>query len=605
MASKRWKRPFLTEEELLQELETGTSDIECLSDDADDGDEDVIIRERIQDEEEDSNGENEDSSDDENENRSDEEIETTNDTERDNYEWVTPKKLVKWLENVEYITKDLYCQTSRLSNNEITENYPITYFLKYVPNTLFENIVQYTNMYAIQNGTTSFQPTNLSEMKAFFGLTIIAGTLRFPRLSMYWNRKLKVNVFTETMTLKRFFKLRTHVHCVDNLAPRNSEDKLWKVRPIFDSVLKRCRELDIETNVCVDEQIMPFKGKLSLKQYIKNKPHPWGIKLYMLSGESGLTYNFIIYQGKTTEFQPNLLKKYGQGATAVLHLSEHLKPGKHRLFCDNYFTTYHLLQILNEKGILAAGTIRTDRFCKPPITKKKDFVKKRRGTSELILSTDGIVLVNWLDNKPVTLASNFVGVGKEDTAKRWDKVTKTYVEVKRPEIIQKYNCSMGGTDKADALIAYYRSKSRCKKWTVRMIFHAIDMALINSWLEYKKDAAVLGIAKKDILDLLHFRMHVGESLIKVEQDHNRKRGRPSSLNESSPLTVKRQNVEVRPLDEVRYDNVGHFPEHSGQGLPLRCKNQNCGGKSRWKCTKCKIHLCLQKEKNCFMNFHQK
>ncbi|KAG5880935.1 hypothetical protein JTB14_022311 [Gonioctena quinquepunctata] len=67
---------------------------------------------------------------------------------------------------------------------------------------------------------------------------------------------------------------------------------------------------------------------------------------------------------------------------------------------------------------------------------------------------------------------------------------------------------MGGTDNADAFIAHYRSKSRCKKWTVRMIVHAIDMALINSWLEYKKDAAVLGISKKDILDLLHFRMHV-------------------------------------------------------------------------------------------------
>ncbi|KAG5899161.1 hypothetical protein JTB14_028998 [Gonioctena quinquepunctata] len=52
MASKRWKRPFLTEQELLQELKIGTSDIEYLSDDADDGDEEVVIREKLQDEEE-------------------------------------------------------------------------------------------------------------------------------------------------------------------------------------------------------------------------------------------------------------------------------------------------------------------------------------------------------------------------------------------------------------------------------------------------------------------------------------------------------------------------------------------------------------------------
>ncbi|KAG5880635.1 hypothetical protein JTB14_022573 [Gonioctena quinquepunctata] len=84
----------------IRELETGTSDIECLSDDADDGDEEVVIIERIQDEEEANSGENENSSDDENENSSYDENETINNTEGDeilenNYEWVALKKLVE------------------------------------------------------------------------------------------------------------------------------------------------------------------------------------------------------------------------------------------------------------------------------------------------------------------------------------------------------------------------------------------------------------------------------------------------------------------------------------------------------------------------------
>ncbi|KAG5881348.1 hypothetical protein JTB14_020598 [Gonioctena quinquepunctata] len=171
--------------------------------------------------------------------------------------------------------------------------------------------------------------------------------------------------------MTRFFKLRTHIHCINNLEPRQGNDKLWKVRPIFHSLLKRCRELQVETNVCIVEQIMPFKGRLSIKQYIKNEPHPWGVKLYSLGGESGLTYNFLTYQGSTTEIEPSYSKN-GQGAAVVLQLSEKLEPNKHKLYCDNYFTSYYLLQILNQKSIFLAGTARLNRLSKPPLTDVED-----------------------------------------------------------------------------------------------------------------------------------------------------------------------------------------------------------------------------------------
>ncbi|KAG5866326.1 hypothetical protein JTB14_010795 [Gonioctena quinquepunctata] len=218
-------------------------------------------------------------------------------------------------------------------------------------------------MYALQIGTEKFVPCNLQEMKAFFGLSIPTGCLKFPRLRMYWDKSWKVDIFTETMTLNRFFKLRTHIHYVNNLEPRQGNDKLWKVRPIFQSVLKRCRERQVETDVCI-------KRRLSMKQYIKNKPHPWGVKLNLLGDESGLTYNFPIYQGSSTEIEPSY-------AAVVLQLSKELEPNKHKLYCDNYFTSYYLLQILNQKSIFLAGTARLNRFSKPPLTDVKDFLFER------------------------------------------------------------------------------------------------------------------------------------------------------------------------------------------------------------------------------------
>lgn len=46
-----------------------------------------------------------------------------------------------------------------------------------------------------------------------------------------------------------------------------------------------------------------------------------------------------------------------------------------------------------------------------------------------------------------------------------------------------------------------------------MITHAFDMAVANSWLEYKQDAENMGILKKDQKDLLHFKTTLAEELI--------------------------------------------------------------------------------------------
>ena len=47
--------------------------------------------------------------------------------------------------------------------------------------------------------------------------------------------------------------------------------------------------------LCIDEQLVPFKGKSALKQYNPQKPKKWGYKLYILSGVDGLVHNFEVH----------------------------------------------------------------------------------------------------------------------------------------------------------------------------------------------------------------------------------------------------------------------------------------------------------------------
>jgi hypothetical protein len=44
------------------------------------------------------------------------------------------------------------------------------------------------------------------------------------------------------------------------------------------------------------------------------KPNPWGIKMYLLCG-ADLIYNFVIYQGSTTELNQDIQKTYSLGGS--------------------------------------------------------------------------------------------------------------------------------------------------------------------------------------------------------------------------------------------------------------------------------------------------
>lgn len=73
---------------------------------------------------------------------------------------------------------------------------------------------------------------------------------------------------------------------------------------------------------------------------------------------------------------------------------------------------------------------------------------------------------------------------------------------------------------------------------------------------------------------------------------------------SSPTLqiVPRRPGETRPEAEITRDGFGHFPAHD-EGLGTRCKMMGCSGRTRIKCIKCKVHLCLTKNKNCCLAFH--
>lgn len=235
--------------------------------------------------------------------------------------------------------------------------------------------VEFTNLYAVQTHVNNFPPTCAEEIRNFIGIHILMGCLSYPRVSLYWEPKFCIPLIAENMTLKRFFKLRTNFHVVDNNKhDSNDKDRFWKVRPIYNCFRNRCKELVLEPKLCIDEQIIPFKGQISAKVFMQNKPSRWGIKSFMLFGESGLEYDFLLYQGSTTEVNDQYTE-FGKTESIVMHLCDRIDVQNICLFFDNYFTTFRLLEWLRNKQIYAVGTIRENRFSKPPFLADKEIRK--------------------------------------------------------------------------------------------------------------------------------------------------------------------------------------------------------------------------------------
>ena len=107
---------------------------------------------------------------------------------------------------------------------------------------------------------------------------------------------------------------------------------------------------------CVDEQLIPFKEKSSMKQYIPTKPHKWGYKFFILYDNDGIMYNTLPYTGKI-EAEKGILD-ISPSSNAVLKLIKIAPRNKNFIVVfNNWFTSLDLVIQLKHLGILSLGTV--------------------------------------------------------------------------------------------------------------------------------------------------------------------------------------------------------------------------------------------------------
>ena len=123
----------------------------------------------------------------------------------------------------------------------------------------------------------------------------------------------------------------------------------------------------------------------------------------------------------------------------------------------------------------------------------------------------------------------------------------------------------------------------------------MDRSLCNAFVVYKK------LVDPDI-KLLDFRRLVAQGLLALGKPP--KVGRPLSVSTPGP-SKKQKSIQYSVPSSTRKENVGaHLPFYCDQqGQCEVCACEKVESRSNIKCCYCQVSLCLSKERNCFLMYH--
>ena len=292
-----------------------------------------------------------------------------------------------------------------------------TYFSLLFDDDLLNHIANQTNLYArlrpFRRANYQWTDTNVDELRSFLRIIIASGIVNLPNFNDYWETN---SVFSQPgivkgMSRNHFEQLCGRLHFNDNsLAPAYGTpgyDKLYKIRPVIDAVCDKSITLyNLGQNISVDEAMVKFKGRSSLKQYQPLKPIKRGFKIWCAAdSRNGYVGNFVVYTGKSGDGLTTDL-----GYKVVMEACKDFLGKGYRVYCDNYFTSVHLAADLLEHGTTLVGTTRPDKVDFP-----KDIVNKgavagdSRGIAVSTVIDDKIHCFVWLDRKPVFFVDTLFG----------------------------------------------------------------------------------------------------------------------------------------------------------------------------------------------------
>ncbi|CAH2002552.1 unnamed protein product [Acanthoscelides obtectus] len=243
-----------------------------------------------------------------------------------------------------------------------------SFFKFFFTDEFLAQVVEQTCLYSAQKRPNKPITTDIKEIEQFLGIIIWMSLVRQHSTRRHWAAGTRIPQIADVMNINRFEELKRFIHFSDNNSATKNTDK---IKPVLNQIRTACQKIPFEEHLSCNEQIIPFKGRISLRTYNPKKPHKWGYKMYILSG---FTSNFELCSNKAdltlVPGEPNL----GAASNIIVRLCRPIpRDMNHKVYYDNYFSSLYLLAYLQKLGIQSVATVRSNRLKGLDIMSEKDM----------------------------------------------------------------------------------------------------------------------------------------------------------------------------------------------------------------------------------------
>lgn len=397
----------------------------------------------------------------------------------------------------------------------------LQYFQKFIDDVLIAEWIEYTHQHAIteirehpeRNKSQWIKPT-LDEMHIFVAILIVTNYgIQPARIEQLWSRKEKDWImhtpnFSLIMNQHRFRIIKRYFRVAsENYIENNQRDPARKIRPLLTHLLDKFEtEWSIGEMVTIDEIMIPFKGRFRGKQYMRNKPVKWGLRVDALVDQSTkYLWRFRLYTGKVQVADG--LQSLGVMGYIIVLLMAGLENRGHKLTVDRGYSAPTLFDYLAELGIGANGTCNTARKGYPKVLLKKG--KGVRGEWDW-LRAGNLVAVRWFDSRHNYFLSNFHYPDHEVVNRQGQGGDR--IDVRATTMVKSYNEFMNGVDVLDQKTRVAKDRKQ-SKWYMRAFVKALEWVLHNAMVLEENNPNRAPRPRGRKRDMMDFRLEVVHALI--------------------------------------------------------------------------------------------
>lgn len=488
----------------------------------------------------------------------------------------------------------VFTSMSGVSDEVLGKSTEIEFFSIFFPDNLIKLIKKETNRYAYsiirslrrknmlkQNSIWhKWKPVNISEIYSFFSIILHMSIIPKPHIKDFWSKNAFIHstFASKLMTRDRFSSIFSMLHLNNNAnyisRGKENHDSLFKIRPYIDLINKKTVEsYQPGQNLTIDEGMCPFRGRIHFRVYMKNKPHKYGMKLYILSDPlTGYTLKFEIYSGKNQK-DNSIIALFDR------LLEEYYYKG-HTVYMDRFYTSPALLNALWKKNTNGVGTVMSNRKGLP-----KEVVKEKLQKGEMTYSKQGpLVCIKWRDTRDVLMLSTAHSADMKQVSVR----SKTGELLKfKPNSIIDYNINKTGVDHGDQMVSYYPFQRKSLKWWKKMFFHLFMVTVVNSYILKNR------VNQHKKITLRTFIINLGLQLAE-KSGYNQDNYNDTVTNRLSgrhfiariPSTASKQNP--RRVCKVCADKIKYISGKRGRK------------ETSFYCKQCDTPLCIE---DCFEKYH--